>query len=164
MREKAKTIALLVVVVLCSLGLVNAGYLLGERVTKNRLEASYTTLSTADMVGMVNSEREKAGLPDLKENPILDKTAELKACDMLRNNYFAHEDLHGESSWHLFTENGYYYQHAGENLARNNNVFEDMRQLMESPTHRENILRSDYKDIGIGKCGQYTVQHFGSLM
>lgn len=135
----------------------------GYKLAEKQLEPRYDTISTADMVGLINIEREREGLKPLKENKILDKTAELKACDMLSGNYFAHEDLKGQKSWHLFKENGYDYQYAGENLADNYGVFESMRLFMKSPAHRENIMMPEYKEVGVGTCGGYTVQHFGSL-
>lgn len=136
----------------------NQGYKLAEK----QLAPRYDTISTADMVGLINIEREREGLKPLKENPILDKTAELKACDMEASNYFEHEDLKGQKSWHLFRENGYDYQYAGENLARNHGVFESMRLFMQSPSHRENIMLPEYKEVGVGTCGKYMVQHFGA--
>lgn len=135
----------------------------GYKLAEKQLSPRYETLSTEDMIGAINIERSKEGLKPLKENKILDKTAELKACDMLSGNYFEHEDLKGQDSWHLFRENGYDYQYAGENLARNHGVFESMRLFMQSPTHRENIMMPEYKEVGVGTCGGYTVQHFGSL-
>lgn len=113
------------------------------------------------MVGLINTERNKFGLKPLKENSTLNTTARIKACDMNRNKYFSHKDLRGRMSWHLFTSNGYYYDLAGENLAR---LFktdtEAMRAFVKSKTHRENIL-GDFDEIGIGRCGVYIVQHFG---
>jgi hypothetical protein len=46
-------------------------------------------------------------------------------------------------------EAGYQYEYAGENLAKNflfsKNVVE---AWMDSPTHRENVLRPEYTDVG----------------
>lgn len=134
----------------------------GYKLAEQHLAPRYDTISTADMVGLINIEREREGLKSLKESPILDKTAKIKACDMLTGNYFAHEDLKGQKSWHLFRENGYDYQYSGENLSENYGVFESMRLFMKSPAHRENILMPEYREVGVGTCGKYTVQHFGA--
>ena len=115
-----------------------------------------------DMIGLINKERAVENLEPLVQNEILKKTATIKACDMRDNNYFAHDNLQGEESWYLFKENGYSYSIAGENLIKDFDSESDaMVALMNSEKHRDNIMHTRYTEVGIGKCGIYTVQHFG---
>jgi hypothetical protein len=57
----------------------------------------------------------------------------------------------GVSPWHWFSEAGYTFAHAGENLAVH---FTDSREVVEawmkSPTHRANIVNGNYQEIGVG--------------
>src|SRR5512141_2060134 len=69
-------------------------------------------------VELVNVERERKGLPALKRNALLDKSAQMKADDMAERHYWAHEGPNGELPWGFFDKVGYEYSFAGENLAR----------------------------------------------
>ena len=114
------------------------------------------------MVPLINKERLAAGLSPLTQNAKLDTAAKAKACDMVNRKYFAHKDPEGKDAWHLFNEAGYKYQYAGENLAEG---FSDdalaMSRFMGSQAHKDNILNTHYKEVGIGRCGKYIVQHYG---
>lgn len=115
------------------------------------------------MVGLINSERAKFNLTKLKENPMLDKSATAKACDMNEHNYFSHTDDTGQLSWHLMTEAGYKIETVGENLAKDyTDDTKAMIDLMNSPTHKANLTDPRFSEVGIGRCGHYIVQHFGS--
>lgn len=122
-----------------------------------------TVRTPEHMVELINKVRTYYGLSPLTMSTVLNQTAHNKACDMLSGNYFAHEDLKGRDSWHLFRESGYHYQYAGENLAKDrSNQYSEMIGFMDSPEHRENILSTNYSEVGVGVCEKYTVQHFGA--
>jgi hypothetical protein len=127
-------------------------------------------LSPQTVISFTNEERAKKDLPLLVESEALDRAAELKAADMLKNNYFSHTSPAGLTPWHWIKESGYEYQFAGENLAINfTSVSEQGKAWMNSKTHRENILNSDYTEVGVavvsgtikGKTSFVTVQLFG---
>ena len=133
------------------------------RQLKDPVSAPIVAMGSSDTIAYINNEREKRGLLKLVENPILNKVAKIKACDMEKRNYFEHEDPDGRMPWHLYTENGYQYAYAGENLAVGavgNNDF--MQSLMDSPEHLDNILSPNYTDVGVANCGYYYAQEFGS--
>ena len=69
---------------------------------------------------------------------------------MLTQDYWAHVAPDGTQPWKFFTDSGYIYRFAGENLARD---FSDpgsaISAWMASPSHRENLLSSKYKDTGV---------------
>jgi len=128
-------------------------------------------LTRQGIVDQTNIKRGLKGLPPLKENALLDRSAQFKAEDMLKNHYFAHQSPLAEGVGDLANKFGYQYLIIGENLAMGNfaNDKELVEAWMASPGHRENILGS-YKEIGIGiKKGLFegkmvwvAVQHFGS--
>lgn len=100
---------------------------------------------------LTNEERIDNDVPTLKENPLLVKAAIAKAEDMAKNGYFAHTSPDGKTPWYWLKEVGYSYKSAGENLAVNFFDSEDVtRAWMNSPTHKANIVKKEYTEIGIG--------------
>lgn len=123
------------------------------------------------LIELTNKEREKKGLSALTENEALNKAAQLKAENMLSEDYWAHFAPSGKTPWDFILGTGYKFTFAGENLAKNfYSSDEVVKAWMNSKTHRENLLNSKYKDIGIAVVegvlnGQKTtlvVQEFGT--
>lgn len=119
---------------------------------------------------LTNEARTNEHLAALTENELLTRGAQMKADDMAEKGYFAHVGPDGSPPWKWFTEAGYKYQYAGENLAVNFTESENVvTAWMNSPTHRANILRQEFTEIGIGiatgthkgKKAVYVVQFFG---
>ncbi|MBM2821065.1 MAG: hypothetical protein HW405_825, partial [Candidatus Berkelbacteria bacterium] len=106
--------------------------------------------SAGTLVSMTNSTRTKNGLGALTTNSQLTSAAYAKAQDMLTNQYFAHTSPQGKTPWDFIRGAGYNYDYAGENLAIG---YTDSSELfsawMASATHRENILNSSFREIGI---------------
>ncbi|SIT88636.1 CAP domain-containing protein [Edaphobacillus lindanitolerans] len=71
--------------------------------------------------------------------------------DMAQNDYFAHENLKGQSPFDRMAEDGIQFRGAGENLAygQPSAVFAH-EGLMNSLGHRKNILNEDYRLLGVG--------------
>lgn len=100
---------------------------------------------------LTNKERAKNDASPLVENPLLDQAAQLKANDMAAHGYFAHTSPQGKTPWYWLDQVGYKYALAGENLAVNFFDSQDVAEAwMDSPTHRSNIVKKDYTEIGIG--------------
>lgn len=105
----------------------------------------------ADVIRLTNEERERGGVVSLEENFLLSLAADAKAKDMARKGYFAHTGPDGKTPWEWLREFGYAYAAAGENLAvRFHESADVVRAWMASPSHRANILRAGYTDIGVG--------------
>ena len=99
---------------------------------------------------LINQERARNGLDELKLNDKLNTSAQLKANDMKEFDYWAHNNPNGTEPWHFFDVAGYKYEAAGENLAKCWDTPEDtVKGWMNSPTHKENIL-GDYSETGLG--------------
>ncbi|MEI6553150.1 MAG: CAP domain-containing protein, partial [bacterium] len=73
--------------------------------------------------------------------------------------------------WYWIDQTGYQYSSAGENLAVNFDYSKDVVQAwMNSPTHRANIVKAKYQEIGIGiaegfyqgRPSVFVVQMFGT--
>lgn len=123
---------------------------------------------TNEMVKLVNIEREKVGLHPLKQDLALNQLAIIKAQDMVNRNYFEHKSSFYGNPWDMATLFDYQYTSLGENIARNFHSPQSVLVAwMESPSHRENILRQGYTNIGVGvkqdkKGNYYWVQMFSS--
>lgn len=105
----------------------------------------------AILTDITNEERAQNDAPALIQNDLLTKAAQLKAEDMANKGYFAHTSPEGKTPWYWFSQVGYHFSSAGENLAVNFFESSDVANAwMNSPTHRANIVKKDYKEIGIG--------------
>lgn len=109
-------------------------------------------LTVKGIIEQTNIERTKRGLKPLTENNLLNGSARVKALDMFKNQYFAHDSPSGVGVGDLVSKQGYQYLMVGENLALGN--FEGdqgvVEAWMDSPGHRANILKNSYQQIGIG--------------
>ena len=130
---------------------------LGLQLTINQLTNNYpqilgyaSQISPEEIIGLTNIQRTSAGLPEVKLDPQLSAAAAQKAADMFARDYWAHISPVGTQPWYFITESGYSYRYAGENLARD---FSDAKSIVDawvaSPTHRDNLLNSNYQNIGI---------------
>jgi hypothetical protein len=100
---------------------------------------------------LTNNERAQFKLAPLTSNPLLDEAAQEKADDMAANSYFSHISPTGKTPWYWLDQVGYTYSYAGENLAINFTNSNDVTTAwMNSPTHRANILKADYTQVGTG--------------
>lgn len=130
-----------------------------------------TDITATKLLEYTNAERQKLGLAPLTENTQLNEAAYKKATNMFQNNYWAHFGPNGESPWDFIKQSGYQYEYAGENLAKNFLFSQNVVDAwMNSPTHKENILRKDYSEVGFavvngmlnGEETTLVVQMFGS--
>lgn len=130
-----------------------------------------TDISSDRLFALTNEKRVNNGLAELTYNNQLAAAAAGKAQDMLSKGYWAHFGPNGESPWTFILGSGYSYDTAGENLAKNFTTSgEVVDAWMNSPTHRENVLKSSYQDVGFavangnlaGEETTLVVQMFGS--
>lgn len=108
-----------------------------------------TDISIDKLYQLTNNERQNAGLPLLTYNESLSNAAYSKAQDMFAKNYWAHFAPDGKTPWDFILNSGYKYEYAGENLAKNF-LFSDgvVSAWMNSQTHRDNILKREYTEVG----------------
>ena len=107
---------------------------------------------------LLNEQRAAAGLPALVENARLDQTATAYSQDMVAERFFDHTSPEGQTVVDRLTAVGYLpgsgQWAAGENIAWGQGSLATPRSIMNawmnSEGHRENILSSNYSDIGLG--------------
>jgi hypothetical protein len=140
-----------------------------SRLLINR-ESFLASIIPGVLVSYTNDERKINNALPLTKSELLTHAAELKARDMATRGYFSHNTPEGLLPWHWIKQVGYEYEYAGENLAVN---FSDSKDVvdawMKSPTHRSNIVKQNYSEIGIalaegqykGKDAVFVVQFFG---
>jgi uncharacterized protein YkwD len=131
----------------------------------------FADVTKATLERLANQTRTSLGLNPLKPSATLDKAAELKAEDMVKNQYFAHTSPQGATPWVWFKDAGYNYRYAGENLAIGFfDSIEVYNAWLNSPSHKENLLNPNYKEVGTAVLPGFgnsntivVVQLFGSL-
>lgn len=128
----------------------------------------WTDASKADVFRIVNEVRQKEGLAPFTYNRTLEKSAQDYAEHMEATHCFSHTEC-GSVLKERMHASGYYaggnksYAY-GENIARGQDSPEEvMEDWMNSPSHKEAILSSKYLEIGVGKSGEFWVQHFGAV-
>lgn len=129
-----------------------------------------TDITLEKLLLLTNKARADYNLPPLALDGKLSQAATLKGHDMIIKNYWAHYAPDGRTPWSFLNAAGYDYEYAGENLAKNflysDNV---VTAWMASASHRENILRPEYTQVGFaivngkleGEDTTLVVQFFG---
>jgi uncharacterized protein YkwD len=102
------------------------------------------------MLELVNQERAAAGLRPLAPDPELTEVARQHSTDMFARGYFAHDTPEGLSPFDRMRAANIHFLTAGENLALAPTLSVAHTGLMNSPGHRENILRPQFGRVGIG--------------
>ena len=105
------------------------------------------------LLAAVNVDRVANGLAPVEYDAALSAVARWRSEDMVARNYFSH-DIGGYMVFQVLKDQGITYGLAGENLAAmygtENTVARAQASLMGSPTHRANILQSEYTQAGVG--------------
>ncbi len=163
LRHKSLTIILVLIIV------IELGFLFDIFVVFKK-DSFLASVLPSILTTLTNQARNENGLSDLAINDLLVKSAKLKAEDMAQKSYFAHTSPEGITPWYWLNKTGYKYSYAGENLAVNFFESSDVaRAWMASPTHRANIVRKEFTEIGIatasgiyqGHEAVFVVQFFG---
>lgn len=139
---------------------------------------------------LINRERAKVGLEKLEWSPEIAQVARRHSLDMAFNGYFDHVDRLGDNVDDRMEEAGLNYEVVGENIFKvsvinaaritylgevessvettyknpSEMVGEVVREWMNSPDHRRNILSREYTTSGVGVVpqeeGYYFTQDF----
>ncbi|QSJ14759.1 CAP domain-containing protein [Nostoc sp. UHCC 0702] len=116
------------------------------------------TLQTTQMEAAVrqgiNQVRQKNGLQSLQNNEKLAQVARNYSRQMAQKNFFSHTGADGSTLKDRVQAGGISYWMVGENLFKSQNVPQPVpaavKGWMESPGHRENILRPVFRETGVG--------------
>ncbi|MFN4181165.1 MAG: CAP domain-containing protein [Candidatus Paceibacteria bacterium] len=158
-----------ILLVLLLLFLIEIGYITDG--VLGRQFALKAAVLPSILIEETNQQRTQNSLPTLSVNPLLVQAAQMKAQDMANRGYFSHDTPDGKNPWYWLDQVGYTYKFAGENLAVNFTESTDVtRAWMNSPSHKENIVKDHYTEIGIatalgmykGRESIFVVQFFGT--
>ena len=108
-------------------------------------------VNTSQAYTYLNNYRKKAKLGKLKKDKKLEKIAKTRAKEMAVNNKFSHTRPNGKSGLTLIKGNKW----KGENIAKGQTTCSQVSQgWYNSPGHRANMLRKQFKKVGIA-CYKY---------
>lgn len=127
-----------------------------------RTLAYATNVSHGGLLAGTNQNRSAHGLTQLSLNGQLNAAAQSKANDMAAKDYWSHTSPDGRQPWDFITATGYSYAMAGENLAYGALTSDATVQAwMNSPGHRANILKSEFRQVGFGYANAENYQGSG---
>lgn len=104
----------------------------------------------SELLQMLNNERTNNKLKPLMSHGPIREVARKHSEDMYKRGSFCHTNPDGVDPFERIQSAGIKYVRAGENLALAPTMKMVHEGLMNSPPHRENILRPEFTDIGIG--------------
>jgi uncharacterized protein YkwD/NADH:ubiquinone oxidoreductase subunit 6 (subunit J) len=104
----------------------------------------------AEMLQLINKERQKNGLKLLQTDTEMLHVARSHSQDMFARGYFAHDTPEGKDPFDRMRSANIRFTAAGENLALAQTVEIAHVNLMNSPGHRANILNPSFGRVGIG--------------
>ncbi|MDX2214874.1 MAG: CAP domain-containing protein [Oculatellaceae cyanobacterium bins.114] len=122
----------------------------------------------AEVWQQINVIRQQRGLSPLKNNPKLAQVARRYSQRMAEQNFFSHTAPEGDTMVDRVRSVGIFYFALGENLFKGTNLSEPASAAvtgwMNSPGHRRNILRSEYREMGIGVWRKGNTYYFTQLL
>ena len=126
----------------------------------------YTPPTPEEILKLVNEERSKVGVAPLEVFEPAMQSAQFKAEDMVKRDYFAHTSPGSDRNNGL----DYFYsldnqtcRFVGENIRRNGDVKTSLAAIegwKSSKPHYEAMINPEYTLTGIGISGDMIVQHF----
>lgn len=113
--------------------------------------ASTTILSQEEQIffNLINNKRIENNLPEFEIDETLLNIARLKANDIVQNNYFSHTSPTYGTFFEMLKNNNVSYSKASENIARDLTAENAIQNLMNSESHKNNILSQDFNYTGI---------------
>lgn len=124
--------------------------------SRNPAPAQSSTIGQmeAQVRQQINQIRQQQGLSQLRPNARLAEVARNYSRRMAEQNFFSHTSPSGDTMVQRVRSAGIFYVLLGENLFTSTNIPQPVpaavQGWMDSPGHRANILRSEYRETGIG--------------
>lgn len=103
----------------------------------------------SQLLSLINAERTKNNLANLEIDENLQNVARLKAQDLVENNYFSHISPTYGTPFEMLKNNNISYKTASENIAGNSSIDGAFESWLNSDSHKNNILSTDYNYTGI---------------
>jgi uncharacterized protein YkwD len=131
-----------------------------------------TSVNKTILLQLVNDVRKKGckcgdtyygPAPAVKWNDQLASAATSHSENMYKNKFFAHLAPDGSNGGVRIKRAGYPWMAFGENIAAGYSTEKEVvKGWIESPGHCKNIMRKLYKEMGVGRYGNYWTQEFGT--
>lgn len=152
--SKVRFATLLIFVIITLTGTISLAFSQSEAKSKKDMremvsEMAFLTEEEDETLRLINEYRKENGLNELKPVQKLQEIAKLKGDDIIENEYFAHTSECLGTPFEMLHDNGVDYEKAGENLAGNTTPERAVRAWINSPSHRDNILKEEYEYTGI---------------
>jgi uncharacterized protein YkwD len=129
-------------------------------------DGSLDNLETA-VARRVNAIRGEHMRPPLRTDPDLVRIAREYSCALLARGTLSHQDPAGKTVGDRVLAAGKPYQTVGENLASSSGggdpVDAAIDAWMRSTGHRENILRPEFVETGVGACRKGATYYFTQI-
>lgn len=110
--------------------------------------ASYNKEFADKVIELVNAARAKEGLSRLTKDTTLTNLSNIRSKETA--TLFSHQRPDGTSWSTVLKQNNVSYTSAAENIAAGQNTPEAVvKEWMDSPSHRANIMNSEYNKIGV---------------
>jgi uncharacterized protein YkwD len=133
---------------------------MSNRSSMDAIEGDGEVASVAGILKKTNEYRASKKLTPLIESALLDRSACMKAQDMVSKNYWSHVSPSGVQPWYWIESVGYKYSAAGENLSYNLlNSAGIVNAWIASPEHEKNLV-GPYTETGI--CVLSNIEYQGS--
>lgn len=130
-------------------------------------QSTSTTQMEAQVRQQINVIRQKNGLNSLEANEKLAQVARKYSQKMAAQKFFSHTSPQGDTMVQRVRSAGIFYWMLGENLFMGTNLPQPagdaVQGWMESPGHRENILRREFRQTGIGVWRNGNTYYFTQL-
>lgn len=117
--------------------------------TRPTIESGYSPASSysKELMRLINTERTKRGLSELKAKSLMDQSALVRAKEITQD--FSHKRADGREADTVLQDYGISYNFYGENIAAGQQSAKDVvSDWMNSEAMRKNILNPDAKYIG----------------
>ena len=121
------------------------------------------------LLDLINNARENRALSPLKFSNSLSQAAQNHVKDLANNNYVVgHTGTRGSTVIDRTQKVKYGSDFVGENVAAGNKTPEEVfHQWMNSAGHKDNILKPDYTEVGVGyvlNAPDTTYNHYWALV
>jgi uncharacterized protein YkwD len=114
---------------------------------------------------IVNQVRRRNGAAPIQISNTLQFVAQNHANDQRRRNVMTHSSANGASPGQRAQQAGFNFRNFGENVAFGQRSEEEvMRAWIRSPGHFRNIVNPAFREMGIGRSGNFWAQEFGTRL
>lgn len=116
-----------------------------------------------ELMDAVNAERAKVGVAPLTIDTRLNQSAQVKADDMIANNYYAHVDKNGKHGYAYAYDYDPDCKRASENIVYGGSGMTTSRAMTSwkgSKAHYEAMVNPAYTTTGFGIQDTVIVEHF----